>query len=65
MTCRYGFQERRGRCAPAHGNGAWAEFMLVPETFVAPILTSLTPDELAALDRAFPLPDHKVPLEMS
>lgn len=27
---------------PLHDNGAWAEFMLVPETYVAPIPASLT-----------------------
>jgi NADPH:quinone reductase-like Zn-dependent oxidoreductase len=30
---------------PLHDNGAWAEFMLVPETYVAPIPASLTPVE--------------------
>lgn len=30
---------------PLHDNGAWAEFMLVPQTYVAPIPASLTPVE--------------------
>jgi NADPH:quinone reductase-like Zn-dependent oxidoreductase len=30
---------------PLHDNGAWAEFMLVPDTYVAPIPASLTPVE--------------------
>jgi NADPH:quinone reductase-like Zn-dependent oxidoreductase len=30
---------------PLHDNGAWAEFMLVPETYVAPLPASLTPVE--------------------
>ncbi|MGZ5198195.1 MAG: NADP-dependent oxidoreductase [Telluria sp.] len=30
---------------PLHDNGAWAEFMLVPETYVAPIPAPLTPVE--------------------
>jgi NADPH:quinone reductase-like Zn-dependent oxidoreductase len=30
---------------PLHDNGAWAEFMLVPETYVAPRPASLTPVE--------------------
>jgi NADPH:quinone reductase-like Zn-dependent oxidoreductase len=30
---------------PLHDNGAWAEFMLVPQTYVAPIPASLTPIE--------------------
>lgn len=30
---------------PLHDNGAWAEFMLVPESYVAPIPASLTPIE--------------------
>jgi NADPH:quinone reductase-like Zn-dependent oxidoreductase len=30
---------------PMHDNGAWAEFMLVPQTYVAPIPASLTPIE--------------------
>lgn len=28
---------------PLHDNGAWAEYMLVPETYVAPIPAALTP----------------------
>jgi NADPH:quinone reductase-like Zn-dependent oxidoreductase len=30
---------------PLHDNGAWAEFMLVPQAYVAPIPASLTPVE--------------------
>jgi NADPH:quinone reductase-like Zn-dependent oxidoreductase len=30
---------------PLHDNGAWAEFMLVPDSYVAPIPASLTPVE--------------------
>jgi NADPH:quinone reductase-like Zn-dependent oxidoreductase len=30
---------------PLHDNGAWAEFMLVPQTYVAPIPASLSPVE--------------------
>ena len=34
---------------PLHDNGAWAEFMLVPQAYVAPIPASLTPVEAGGM----------------
>ncbi|TCS32579.1 NADPH:quinone reductase-like Zn-dependent oxidoreductase [Paucimonas lemoignei] len=47
-TAVTGFSENQQVYAynyPLHDNGAWAEFMLVPETYVTPIPASLTPIE--------------------
>ena len=45
VTHFYGSPEVYAYSNPLHDNGAWAEFMLVPQSYVAPIPTSLTPVE--------------------